>query len=81
MVGIKTLLSDVIIGELCVEVLNIIARLRVRKGCRVTLQSPSKKLAGSGFSLPANFGDMDPSLTVLDLSKCCLIGWLRTVHI
>ena len=30
--------------------------------------------AGPGFTLPANIGDLDPAVTVLDLSYCNLTG-------
>ena len=38
--------------------------------------------AGPGFTLPANMGDLDPAITDLDLSECCLIGaWVTTTHL
>jgi len=60
-------------GELCLPVIEFISKLRDRK-INVAFYYNEQPAAPRGFTLPANIGDLDPEMTVLDLSSCCITG-------
>ena len=62
---------DIFLGELPVSALRLISEKRT------TSYHPDQILqqrAGPGFTLPANIGDLDPSITLLDLRRLNLKG-------
>ena len=60
---------DILVGELAVSLLCLIS-----KATSYHADQNLQQRAGAGFMLPANIGDLDPSITVLDLRRRNLTG-------
>ena len=60
---------DILVGELAVSLLCLIS-----KATSCHADQNLQQGAGAGFTLPANIGDLDPAITVLDLRGRNLIG-------
>ena len=64
-------------GDLPIAVIELISNMRSLDhtvSFTYATDRPDDDVAGPGFTLPENLGELDPTITNLNLWKCCVIG-------
>jgi hypothetical protein len=69
--SLVVLLAHPCVGPLALPVVRLLCLMR-NDACRIV--SLNIDTDGPGFTLPANIGDLDPTITELNLSDCNLTG-------